>query len=120
MCYKSHKSILIKFFLSYDSIHCLDRLKPKCCMHLYELILSPYKYTYLNFQGSDSELMLKAEEFDLRMKQRMNGENRFLDGTTFLSASTLCKAVRKSYVFSFDMHYFFINYRERQSFRQIY
>lgn len=42
--------------------------------------------------------MLKTEEFDLRVKQRMTGENRFLDGTTFLSASTLSKAVRNSYV----------------------
>ena len=52
----------------------------------------------LTLQASDSKIKLNAEEFDARIKQRMNGENRFLDGTTFLSASTLSKAVRKSYV----------------------
>ncbi|XP_057546425.1 thermospermine synthase ACAULIS5-like [Amaranthus tricolor] len=62
----------------------------------YSAHVPSYADTWGWVMGSDSELMLKAEEFDLRMKQRMNGENRFLDGTTFLSASTLCKAVRKS------------------------
>ncbi|KAK9288976.1 hypothetical protein L1049_017447 [Liquidambar formosana] len=46
--------------------------------------------------ASDSPFVLNAEEFDLRMKQRIKGENRYLDGKTFSSASTLSKAVRKS------------------------
>lgn len=46
--------------------------------------------------ASDSPLILNYEEMDLRMKQRIRGENRYLDGKTFASASTLSKAVRKS------------------------
>jgi len=49
-----------------------------------------------NFQASDSPLPLDAGELDLRIKQRLKGENRYLDGETFASASTLSKAVRKS------------------------
>ncbi|KAK6130297.1 hypothetical protein DH2020_035969 [Rehmannia glutinosa] len=37
-----------------------------------------------------------ADELDLRIKQRIEGENRYLDGKTFSSSSTLSKAVRKS------------------------
>ena len=67
--------------------------------------------TDLHQQASDSPLSLNAEEFDLRIKQRMTGENRFLDGTTFQSASTLSKAVRKSYVLfpSFKLHLSFFS-----------
>ncbi|XP_030548208.1 thermospermine synthase ACAULIS5-like [Rhodamnia argentea] len=46
--------------------------------------------------ASDVPFCLSAEEFDLRMKQRIKGENRYLDGKTFASASTLSKAVRTS------------------------
>ncbi|KAJ7980057.1 Thermospermine synthase [Quillaja saponaria] len=46
--------------------------------------------------ASDSPFELSAEELDIRMKQRIRGENRYLDGKTFSSASTLSKAVRKS------------------------
>ncbi|KAJ1423798.1 S-adenosyl-L-methionine-dependent methyltransferase [Sesbania bispinosa] len=46
--------------------------------------------------ASDSPLDLNAEELDLRMRQRVKGENRYLDGKTFSSASTLSKTVRKS------------------------
>lgn len=46
--------------------------------------------------ASDSPLDLSAEELDLRMRQRIKGENRYLDGKTFTSASTLSKTVRKS------------------------
>uniref|UniRef100_A0A5B7ATQ8 PABS domain-containing protein n=1 Tax=Davidia involucrata TaxID=16924 RepID=A0A5B7ATQ8_DAVIN len=46
--------------------------------------------------ASDSPFVLNAEELDLRMKQRIKGENRYLDGKTFTSSSTLSKAVRKS------------------------
>ncbi|KAB1214202.1 Thermospermine synthase ACAULIS5 [Morella rubra] len=46
--------------------------------------------------ASDSPIALSADELDLRMKQRIKGENRYLDGKTFSSASTLSKAVRNS------------------------
>ncbi|KAK3042136.1 hypothetical protein RJ639_001256 [Escallonia herrerae] len=46
--------------------------------------------------ASDTPFLLNADELDLRMKQRIKGENRYLDGKTFTSASTLSKAVRKS------------------------
>uniref|UniRef100_A0A6M2EJF3 thermospermine synthase n=1 Tax=Populus davidiana TaxID=266767 RepID=A0A6M2EJF3_9ROSI len=46
--------------------------------------------------ASDSPFMLSADELDTRIKQRIKGENRYLDGKTFSSASTLSKAVRKS------------------------
>ncbi|GAU18827.1 hypothetical protein TSUD_228170 [Trifolium subterraneum] len=46
--------------------------------------------------ASDSPLDLSAEELDMRMKLRINEENRYLDGKTFLSSSTLSKAVRNS------------------------
>ncbi|KAM7488613.1 hypothetical protein LguiB_026097 [Lonicera macranthoides] len=46
--------------------------------------------------ASDSPIVLNADEFDLRIKQRINGENRYLDGKTFSSSSTLSKAVRKT------------------------
>ncbi|XP_020202325.1 thermospermine synthase ACAULIS5 isoform X1 [Cajanus cajan] len=46
--------------------------------------------------ASDSPLDLSAEELDLRMRHRIKGENRYLDGKTFTSASTLSKTVRKS------------------------
>lgn len=51
----------------------------------------------LYWQASDSPLLLDPEEFDLRAVQRITEENRFLDGKTFLSASTLSKTVRKTY-----------------------
>ncbi|KAE9455806.1 hypothetical protein C3L33_12312, partial [Rhododendron williamsianum] len=46
--------------------------------------------------ASDTPFVLTADELDLRMKQRIKGENRYLDGKTFTSSSTLSKAVRKS------------------------
>ncbi|XP_022738768.1 thermospermine synthase ACAULIS5-like isoform X1 [Durio zibethinus] len=46
--------------------------------------------------ASDSPLVLSPEELDLRMKLRIKGENRYLDGKTFSSASTLSKAVRNT------------------------
>ena len=48
------------------------------------------------WQASDSPFLLNAEELDLRMKQRIKGENRYIDGKTFSSASTLSKVVRTS------------------------
>ncbi|KAL0376625.1 UNVERIFIED_CONTAM: Thermospermine synthase ACAULIS5 [Sesamum calycinum] len=47
-------------------------------------------------QASDSPFTLTADELDLRIKHRIKGENRYLDGKTFTSSSTLSKAVRKS------------------------
>ncbi|RYR37462.1 hypothetical protein Ahy_A09g042342 isoform B [Arachis hypogaea] len=47
-------------------------------------------------QASDSPIDLSVEELDNRMRQRIKGENRYLDGRTFSSASTLSKVVRKS------------------------
>ena len=46
--------------------------------------------------ASDSPLDLSAEELDLRMRHRIKGENGYLDGKTFTSASTLSKTVRNS------------------------
>ncbi|KAM7462774.1 hypothetical protein LguiA_030895 [Lonicera macranthoides] len=46
--------------------------------------------------ASDKPFEVGTEELDLRMKQRIKGENRYLDAITFKSASTLSKAVRKS------------------------
>ncbi|XP_074292316.1 thermospermine synthase ACAULIS5-like [Silene latifolia] len=62
----------------------------------YSAHVPSYADTWGWVMASDSEIKLNTEEFDIRTKQRINGENRFLDGTTFLSASTLSKAVRKS------------------------
>ncbi|KAE8077019.1 hypothetical protein FH972_015628 [Carpinus fangiana] len=42
--------------------------------------------------ASDTPFLLGADELDVRMKQRIKGENRYLDGKTFSSASTLSKA----------------------------
>ncbi|GAB4851105.1 amp-CoA ligase [Ancistrocladus abbreviatus] len=60
----------------------------------YSAHVPSYADTWGWVMASDSPITLSVEEFDLRMKQRMNGENRYLDGRTFLSASTLSKAVR--------------------------
>ncbi|KAJ4954980.1 hypothetical protein NE237_011763 [Protea cynaroides] len=46
--------------------------------------------------ASDSPLTVGAEELDARIERRINGENRYLDGKTFVSASILNKAVRKT------------------------
>ncbi|RYR02299.1 hypothetical protein Ahy_B06g081116 [Arachis hypogaea] len=46
--------------------------------------------------ASDFPLELNAEEIYLRMRQRIKGENRYLNGKTFSSASTLSKVVRNS------------------------
>ncbi|KAI4373956.1 hypothetical protein MLD38_012013 [Melastoma candidum] len=46
--------------------------------------------------ASDMPLSLGPDEFDERIKQRIKRENRYLDGKTFTSASTLSKALRKS------------------------
>ncbi|GMH29260.1 hypothetical protein Nepgr_031103 [Nepenthes gracilis] len=62
----------------------------------YSAHIPSYADTWGWIMASDSPLSLSLEEFDLRIKQRINGENRYLDGETFISASTLSKAVRKT------------------------
>ncbi|GAY42544.1 hypothetical protein CUMW_067730 [Citrus unshiu] len=47
-------------------------------------------------QASDSPFTLSAEELDMKVKKNIKGENRYLDGKTISSSSTLSKAVRKS------------------------
>ena len=56
------------------------------------------KTGHVKIQASDTPFVLGADDLDLRMKQRIKGETRYLDGKTLTSASTFCKAVRKSYV----------------------
>ncbi|XP_052117869.1 thermospermine synthase ACAULIS5 isoform X3 [Arachis duranensis] len=46
--------------------------------------------------ASDFSLELNVEEIYLRMRQRIKGENRYMDGKTFSSASTLSKVVHNS------------------------
>jgi len=46
--------------------------------------------------ASDHPLTIDAKEIDGRIKQRIKGELRFLDGETFMAASTLNKSVRTS------------------------
>ncbi|KAH9765071.1 Thermospermine synthase ACAULIS5 [Citrus sinensis] len=46
--------------------------------------------------ASDSPFTLSAEELDMKVKKNIKGENRYLDGKTISSSSTLSKAVRKS------------------------
>ncbi|KAJ1384345.1 S-adenosyl-L-methionine-dependent methyltransferase [Sesbania bispinosa] len=66
----------------------------------YVLPYSAHIPSYADIWGwvmaSDSPLDVSAEELDTRMRQRITGENRYLDGKTFSSASTLSKAVRTS------------------------
>ncbi|GER39206.1 spermidine synthase [Striga asiatica] len=62
----------------------------------YSAHIPSYADTWGWVMASDSPLTLSADEFDLRIKQRIEGENRYVDGKTFSSASTLSKAVRKS------------------------
>ncbi|KAJ6849285.1 thermospermine synthase ACAULIS5-like [Iris pallida] len=62
----------------------------------YSAHIPSYADTWGWVLASDSPLPLDADELDLRIRQRINGENRYLDGKTFASASILSKAVRKS------------------------
>ncbi|KAJ9182093.1 hypothetical protein P3X46_006122 [Hevea brasiliensis] len=62
----------------------------------YSAHVPSYADTWGWIMASDSPLVLSADEFDLRIKHKIRGENRYLDGKTFSSASTLSKAVRKS------------------------
>ncbi|KAL0414526.1 UNVERIFIED_CONTAM: Thermospermine synthase ACAULIS5 [Sesamum radiatum] len=62
----------------------------------YSAHIPSYADTWGWVMASDSPLTLTADELDLRIKQRIKGENRYLDGKTFTSSSTLSKAVRKS------------------------
>lgn len=49
-----------------------------------------------SMQASDHPLTIDAEEIDGRIEQRIKGELRYLDGETFMAASTLNKSVRTS------------------------
>ncbi|GAB2266628.1 amp-CoA ligase [Dionaea muscipula] len=62
----------------------------------YSVHIPSFADTWGWVMASDSPLTLSVEVFDQRIKQRINGENRYLDGETFVSASTLSKAVRKT------------------------
>ncbi|KZV53164.1 spermine synthase [Dorcoceras hygrometricum] len=62
----------------------------------YSAHIPSYADTWGWVMASDYPFTLTADELDLRIKQRIQGENRYLDGKTFISSSTLCKAVRKS------------------------
>ncbi|KAK9161117.1 hypothetical protein Syun_007458 [Stephania yunnanensis] len=55
-----------------------------------------YADTWGWVMASDAPFTAEVEEIDMRIKQRVKGENSFLDGKTFVSASTLCKAVRQT------------------------
>ncbi|KAF3457155.1 hypothetical protein FNV43_RR01812 [Rhamnella rubrinervis] len=62
----------------------------------YSAHIPSYADTWGWVMASDTPFVVGAEELDIRIKQRIKGENRYLDGKTFSSASTLSKAVRKS------------------------
>ncbi|CAN6453592.1 unnamed protein product [Victoria cruziana] len=66
----------------------------------YVLPYSAHVPSYADIWGwvmaSDSPFTADASELDRRIKLRMKGENRYLDGETFSASSTLTKVVRKS------------------------
>nr|GMD88322.1 thermospermine synthase ACAULIS5-like [Ipomoea batatas] len=62
----------------------------------YSAHIPSYADTWGWVMASDSPFEVSVDELDRRMKQRVKGENRYLDGNTFSSASTLSKAVRIS------------------------
>ncbi|PON80106.1 Polyamine biosynthesis domain containing protein [Parasponia andersonii] len=64
----------------------------------YSAHIPSYADTWGWVMASDKPFVLSADELDTRIKQRIKGENRYLDGKTFSSSSTLSKAVRKSLV----------------------
>ncbi|XP_068647395.1 thermospermine synthase ACAULIS5-like [Aristolochia californica] len=62
----------------------------------YSAHIPSYADTWGWVMASDCPFTADAEELDTRIKRRIQGENRYLDGKTFASASTLSKVVRKS------------------------
>ncbi|CAL9772916.1 unnamed protein product, partial [Musa acuminata subsp. burmannicoides] len=62
----------------------------------YSAHIPSYADTWGWVMASDSPFTLDAEKLDSRIRQRIEGENRYVDGETFASASILSKAVRKS------------------------
>ncbi|GFQ01380.1 thermospermine synthase acaulis5, partial [Phtheirospermum japonicum] len=62
----------------------------------YSAHIPSYADTWGWVMASDIPFTLSADELDLRIKQRIEGENKYFDGKTFSSSSTLSKAVRKS------------------------
>ncbi|KAF4350003.1 hypothetical protein F8388_017581 [Cannabis sativa] len=51
-----------------------------------------YADTWGWVMASDKPFVLNADELDIRIEQKIKGENRYFDGKTFTSASTLSKA----------------------------
>ncbi|KAL3626265.1 amp-CoA ligase [Castilleja foliolosa] len=62
----------------------------------YSAHIPSYADTWGWVMASDTPFTHSADELDLRIKQRIEGENRYFDGKTFSSSSTLSKAVRKT------------------------
>ncbi|KAJ8766247.1 hypothetical protein K2173_022306 [Erythroxylum novogranatense] len=62
----------------------------------YSAHIPSYADTWGWVMASDSPISLSADELDLKIKQRIKGENRYFDGKTFSSASTLSKVIRNS------------------------
>ncbi|XP_043691673.1 thermospermine synthase ACAULIS5-like [Telopea speciosissima] len=62
----------------------------------YSAHIPSYADTWGWVMASDSPLTVDAIELDARITQRIKGENRYLDGMTFVSASIMSKAVRKT------------------------
>ncbi|KAG5568678.1 hypothetical protein H5410_064303 [Solanum commersonii] len=62
----------------------------------YSAHIPSYADTWGWVMASDTPFVASVDELDQRIKQRINGENRYLDGKTFTSSSTLSKAVRNS------------------------
>ncbi|KAF3645210.1 Thermospermine synthase ACAULIS5 [Capsicum annuum] len=58
----------------------------------YSAHIPSYADTWGWVMASDSPFVTSVDELDQRIKQRIKGENRYLDGKTFTSASTLSKA----------------------------
>ncbi|KAF6164697.1 hypothetical protein GIB67_033913, partial [Kingdonia uniflora] len=56
----------------------------------YSAHIPSYADTWGWVMASDTPFSADAEELDIRIKQRIKGENRYLDGKTFDSASILC------------------------------
>ncbi|KAF4347672.1 hypothetical protein G4B88_011089 [Cannabis sativa] len=58
----------------------------------YSAHIPSYADTWGWVMASDKPFVLNADELDIRIEQKIKGENRYFDGKTFTSASTLSKA----------------------------
>ncbi|GAB2217632.1 hypothetical protein Droror1_Dr00000834 [Drosera rotundifolia] len=61
----------------------------------YSVHIPSFADTWGWVMASDSPLNLSVQDFDRRIRQRIYGENQYIDGETFVSASTLSKTVRR-------------------------